>query len=320
MNKDNNWSNLSNLTNHRLTHDSQGQILVIFLLIMIVGLTLGLYLLSRTTTDISLTTKLSDSTRAFNAAEAGIEEAIRSSVGLVEGSPVPIASGVTYTVATTDLGNNGIYPPTRAQVTPIGKVFTVWLVPHDDSTGTILDATAGYTGAVGNNGRYVHLCFTSASPTPAVAVTAYWRQGTDYFSSYTGYDPDPSRNDSNNFNDTQSTLGNCPTGANGYSYRARIDFGTLGGDSSDFGQLSLRSGGRIPIVLLVRPVYAAVSLAAVPENSGLNPFPKQGESIESIGNVGQITRKITVNEPYVVPVPFLDHALYSTGTTANIEK
>ena len=50
-----------------------GQILVIMLLIMVVGMTIGLFLLGRTTTDISLTSKLSDSSRVFNAAEAGIE-------------------------------------------------------------------------------------------------------------------------------------------------------------------------------------------------------------------------------------------------------
>ena len=54
-----------------------GQIILIVLLIMVVLLTIGLALVVRSVTDIRISTETKESTRAFSAAEAGIEEALR---------------------------------------------------------------------------------------------------------------------------------------------------------------------------------------------------------------------------------------------------
>src|SRR3990167_10953264 len=54
-----------------------GQILIIFLLILVVGLALVLSVASRSITDIRITTTSDESSRAYFAAEAGIEEALK---------------------------------------------------------------------------------------------------------------------------------------------------------------------------------------------------------------------------------------------------
>lgn len=57
-----------------------GQIAVIILLLMVVMLTIGLSLASRTTEELFLSNQGSESTRVFNAAESGIEEALSTNI------------------------------------------------------------------------------------------------------------------------------------------------------------------------------------------------------------------------------------------------
>lgn len=64
-------------------YNQSGQIVVLLLLIMLVGLTLGLSITTRTLQQMKVTTVTEQSARAFTAAEAAIEEALRQE--LVEG-------------------------------------------------------------------------------------------------------------------------------------------------------------------------------------------------------------------------------------------
>lgn len=56
----------------------KGQILLIVVLSMIVALTVGLSLVSRTVTNLKISKQSEESSRAFQAAEAGIEQAIKA--------------------------------------------------------------------------------------------------------------------------------------------------------------------------------------------------------------------------------------------------
>lgn len=60
----------------RYIHSQSGQIGVVILLIMVVILTVGLSVATRTTQETFLSTQSSESARVFNAAEAGIEQAL----------------------------------------------------------------------------------------------------------------------------------------------------------------------------------------------------------------------------------------------------
>ena len=51
-----------------------GQALIIILLVMAVGLTMGLAVVSRSVTDIRISQQEEESARAFSAAEAGIRQ------------------------------------------------------------------------------------------------------------------------------------------------------------------------------------------------------------------------------------------------------
>src|SRR3990167_5301279 len=59
---------------------NRGQIILILVLITVVGLTIALSLVSRTISDIRITSQIEQSSKAFSAAEAGVETALRTSV------------------------------------------------------------------------------------------------------------------------------------------------------------------------------------------------------------------------------------------------
>jgi Tfp pilus assembly protein PilX len=272
---------------YRINNSENGQALVIMLMIMVVGLTVGLSLMSRTTTDISLTTKITDSSRAFNAAEAGIEEAIR--LPQISPSPVSISTGVNFTPIVGVLGGtNTIYPAIKQTPTKLGEVFTIWLARHNDATGD-LDETISY---IGND---IDVCIdNNGSNTPNMIISLYYRQGSaapyTYKTSYV-YFPSTSY---------LTVDDNCL----GYDHMVTISlntsFGILG---SDIFYLALR----------VRPVLYDTYLAANPLGDISVAFPKQGTNIDSTGTAGDTSRKINVRNPYSVLPAFMDYAVYSTS-------
>lgn len=281
----------------------RGQMLVVILLVMIVGMTVGLFLTSRTTTDIALTTRVTESSRAFNAAEAGIEEAIRSITAIPAGSPVPFAPGLTYTVTATDLGTGGIYPATRQLPVNLNDAFTLWLVPHDEVTGELI---AGCPGCYFYTNDVIHVCFTDNTTPPAIDVTFFYLDildGNRIKSSAAAYDINYLTRGAG-FKPADITLTQCGGGAGGYNYHAALSF------LNDFKVDQVATGNRVALALRIRPIYAATSIAVNPV--GIN-LPKQGNDIFSTGISGIATRRINVQEPYTVLPPFMDYAIYSTG-------
>lgn len=86
----------------KIIKDESGQTLVILLLVMVVTLAIGLSVATRSITDLRISTQTEQSSRAFSAAEAGIEEALRDlskTAGQAEVSP-----GVKYNYTVTTKG------------------------------------------------------------------------------------------------------------------------------------------------------------------------------------------------------------------------
>lgn len=80
-----------------------GQVGVIILLIMVVILTIGLTVATRTTQESFLTTQNAESTRVFNAAEAGIEQALSTDLTALEASQDESIAGSVTTVENTEV-------------------------------------------------------------------------------------------------------------------------------------------------------------------------------------------------------------------------
>ena len=106
---------------------SSGQALLITLLVLAVALTAGLSLVARTVTDISISEKESASSKAFEAAEAGVEKALQKieTSGVYSGETFTLQPGgekagvkVVVSKPTGELANREIYS---------GEATTFWL-------------------------------------------------------------------------------------------------------------------------------------------------------------------------------------------------
>ncbi len=288
---------------------NNGQILVVILLIMIVGLTVGLFLMGRTASDISLTGELTESSRAFNAAEAGIEEAIRTFTGIgtsspvpgVSPTPVPVASGISYLLETSHLGggSNLIYPAEKGAPVSLGDALTVWLVEHNS------DGSLNPTPLISGANDAIYVCFDDPA---AVGVTLYYLDSSgQVLSAYNGYDPAAASRGNGFYNATNGA--DC-----GYDWRGYIRF-RLAADQGGFG---VDPATNVLLALRIRPLYSSSPLAVQIPN-GIT-LPVQGADISSLGISGETSRKIEVQTPYKMPAPFMDQVIYSLSDTVGINK
>lgn len=263
----------------------EGQVLLITLLVLTIASTVALSLIGRSTTDVSMSTTLEESARAFHAAEAGIEDALNTG----SSGPHTLSSGVSYTVTTNTIGGEAsVYQFPKE--TPAGSVETLWLVNHNpDST---LQEVPTYTGSS------LTICWSSESVTPAIVGNIYYKQSPSgsYQVARVAYDPDISRVASNNFTSVGAPTGGC--GQPGY-YEAAIIFGSLGISPAVDTLLALR----------IRPEYSDASVAVDPGSAIL---PNQGSVIESTGTTQSGTsRKVIVYQQYRTPASILDSVVYS---------
>lgn len=274
----------------------QGQMLMVMLFIMLVGLTVGLFLLGRTSSDISQTTNLTDSARAFNAAEAGIEEFLRS---LNTGTPaVPLPSGdVSYTIQSATL-TSGIFPENKGALTDIGEKQTAFLVPHN-SDGT-LNITATYTANI------IHVCYDS-QPNLSFLVTMYYMDGTQIRSTNYGYS-ESSTKVADGFEQVSGTA----TGCSGYGYDSQFTVDI-------FNDMGLDLMSDILLAIRVRPLTVGTYIAILGEGGGGGVLPGQGESVESRGFAGDTVRRIVLERPYEAPPPFLDDVIYSRSQITDLQ-
>lgn len=270
----------------------QGQILLITLLVLTVATTIALSLIGRTTIDLSMSNQLEESARAFNAAEAGVEQALKS--GLGTNGPSVLTSGVTYDVTVNSIGGaSGVYQ--LPHQTPQNVTETIWLVEHDPDTG-LLNETPYYTAGS------IVLCWSpEIAPDPAagLVVTALYKEGTDatYKVARMAVDPNAVTNN-NNFDDTGISTAGCGLGY----YRKLIDFTALGITPTGVPADTL-------LALRIRPVYADTTIAL---DSGSPGLPKQGNQIESVGSTGTgVSRKVVVFQQYRAPLSLFDSVIYS---------
>ncbi len=116
--------------------DNHGQIAVFVLLVMLMGLTVGLSITSRTIQDIRQSQISDQSSRAFTAAEAGIEEALSLSQADLAGKV-----GTPQPVDATVLGFNGNITYEVSQSS--GNTYTVNGVKKDDVVSIDLGGLGG---------------------------------------------------------------------------------------------------------------------------------------------------------------------------------
>jgi len=268
----------------------QGQILLITLLVLTVATTIALSLIGRATIDLSMSNQLEESTRAFDAAEAGIEQALITGSGTT--APVTLSSGVTYDVTVNAIGGaTGVFQV--AHKTLQNTTETLWLVEHDDAGA--LNEVPFYTAPT------IEVCWsreTSPNPAAALGVSVLYKRSADssYQIARTAIDPAAvSRN--NEFDRTNITTSGCGLGY----YGKVIDFTAF--------VPSIAPSLDTILALRIRPFYADATIAI---NGGAFQIAKQGNQIESVGETGTgVSRKVVVYQQYRAPQSIFDSVVHS---------
>jgi Tfp pilus assembly protein PilX len=265
----------------------KGQILLITLLVLTVAITVALSLIGRSTTDIGITGQVEESSRAFSAAEAGIEEALQTQIG-TGATSVQTQAGVSFTTEVVNVGATGTSAYTYPADVKEGDAATIWLASHNED-GTFNEADHYCAGVVG--ACTIDVCWKYGTTIPAVEIMTYYKDGT-YQVTRGSYDPDGGRAGSNKFT-TPPTDANAGCGATSEMYRQTI---------------TLPSG--TPLFLRIRPYYADATILIAP--SGGRTLPSQGIEVTSVGRTDNgVTRKIVVKRQYETPASVFDFTLYS---------
>src|SRR3972149_7035843 len=148
-----------------------GQALLLVLLSMAVVLTVVLSILSRSVTDVAVTTREEEALRAFSAAEAGVEQAliIGSDIGTTTIGDASFSADVSsYAVGQQEFAN----PISVAS----GESVLFWFVAHDPNTGDMV-CNVSYPCFTGSQ---IKVCWgnpgtaSDQATTPAIEVSTFY--------------------------------------------------------------------------------------------------------------------------------------------------
>ncbi|MCL5676241.1 MAG: hypothetical protein M1120_03915 [Patescibacteria group bacterium] len=289
-----------------------GQALVIILLVLVVILTVGLALVSRTVGDIKLSSQTELSNRAFNAAEAGVEQVL----GGGSAGQATIGTGNTtasYNVQSTTVGgSNAAFVLNKA----VAKDDTqqVWLIGHkkDNTLGcTDTDGSPLYcfnsnliTFYWGNPGQSASQT-TGSNITPALEISIIYKDGSGYKIAKGVYDPSSVRASTNNFLTGVDTSGGFVAPDN-LQFKKAVDLSAAPFSISGIGSSTTLNAVRLRLLYNDVPQL----LGAQPTNN-TDTFPVQGKLISSLGTAGNITRKVQVFESYPYLPGVFDYVLFN---------
>jgi hypothetical protein len=279
-----------------------GQALLLILLAMSTVVTITLSVVSRTVSDIAVTTVEEESLRAFSAAEAGVEEALVGDI--TPGSTIEdVVTGIRtepgaseYNADVTgfpEVVDEYVYP--REVLS--GETATVWLMSHDAN-----DILVCGTGNPCFTSRTLRMCWSKGSgsgTTPAVEASLVYEEAGQIRMSKAVYDPSSGRTPGASSPDGT----NCTVAGQNFGYRKDISFASLGVSTPTAGVLKMI---RFRMLYNDRPQTLAV------DGMGTS-LPSQGRKIDSTGTSGESTRRVEVYALYPdVPAVF-DSALFSRG-------
>ncbi|RJQ37113.1 hypothetical protein C4559_03985 [Candidatus Microgenomates bacterium] len=266
-------------------NSQSGQALLVVVLVMVVSLTVGLAVVSRSVTNLRTATDDTSSKKALSAAEAGIEQAMKS--GCVpdgQGGCTPISSssfgGGSFSTVITSLEGDRILVAGGNPI-EVDEGADVWLVPHN-SNGS-LNYTTPWSGTLTIYwGESTDPCQNSAIE--AIVIS---RPASDFQTQRFAIDSCASRRSGNNF-----YSGNAGGNISGRNYQHSYPINISNG-----------------LIVRVVPLYFSASLGV---SGGGLALPSQGNKIESTGISGSTNRKVTVYQGYnQLPAEFFPYILFS---------
>lgn len=287
----------------------RGQALLIVLLSMAVVLTIVLSILSRSITDVTLTTREEEALRAFSAAEAGVEQA------LIAGAPEGEFGGAQFSADVSSIAQGSqtfVYPIDL----PAGDIATVWFVSHDADGNLVCSGDLPcFTG------NTMKVCWgkpdgaSDQDTTPAIEASLYYATTPGDYTTVriarAVADPNSARRSTNSFG--SADLG-CGVEGENYAFATTISFADLGiplsGGSSVENELQM---------VRIRMIYNSDQSQPVGFDfnfAGNSPLPSQGRRVDSTGTSGDSTRRVEVYRLFSDLPPNFDSALFSPSGLA----
>jgi len=272
----------------------KGQAALIALLVLTIATTVGLSLIGRSTTDLSITRNLEESARAFSAAEAGVENALRT--GVATTVPLDQSTGTTYNVTVASVSANANTSLVLPSKTLPETTETIWLTNHKGD-GSIDDTVPLYTASS------IDVCWSAETVTPAlIASLLYKYRDGSYRVAKGAYDPDNTRASTDKFSAPTAISGGCGNSTN-TTYKQTITFASF--------TPAIDPTQDVLIALRLRLAYSGGQLAVNPAQA----LPFQGNQIVSVGKTaGGTNRKIVVYQEYKSPSSLFDAAIFSQGS------
>ncbi len=257
---------------------NSGQALLIVIITMIVALTAGLSLASRTITNLKLSKQNVNAQRAFQAASAGIEKSLNATSGIT--NSLSNSSSFTTTVntlsGTSILLNNGETVDQDRGVDVWLSTYPSYATPYNGTITMYWGSSNQINcspGSAGNTRAALEVVIISGSTTsPVVSKYAYDRCGR-----------------------VGGTL--TPSSAFGSSFNGVVFDSTA--------TIPAITNG---LIMKIIPLYSSTIIGL----QGTAAFPSQGKVIQSTGTSGDSARKIIYFESYPqIPNEVFPYAILS---------
>lgn len=268
------------------TNLQQGQTFLIVVLIMVVSLTVGLAVVSRSITNLRTTTEEENSQRAFSAAEAGVERALKlklNQTGSIIANEI-LASDPNLKIKQVNvaqIGGSGVNQIllNGGEIIQKDDGADLWLVGHDSSSGQpVYNPWLGSELTFYWGTRGIADCNQSALEIIIISGPVANPRSSRY-----AVDP-------------------CSTRRNNFTEAGRIG-GTFGGKTLAY-NYSI-TGISQGLIVRVISLYTD-AIIGVQAN---NDLPSQGRIIDSTGLAGTTERKVTFFQGY----PKLPSELFQYG-------
>lgn len=286
----------------------KGQIILILILVMTVALGVGLSIIQRSLSDISSAAKVEQSSRAFSAAEAGIERALQqqaqANIIVSEGDLNNASAAVDIKPNLPNSGQALEYPPVSKE-----EIAHVWLADLDANPqkfygGSALDVFWGAPNLIAS---------TQSDNWPALALTIVYADNNIYKSQKFYFDPNEARADTNGFKKvSQMPFSSC-SASNPHIINTSSSDSITAQDRNFYCQVRISGVNPSSILLRARILYSSTShpLAVAPRG-GLS-LPQQATIYKSTGTFGNSQRTVQLFKLDKVVPFYFDYAIFSAG-------
>lgn len=265
---------------------ANGYIVVVVLLLTAVLLMLGLSMAARTTEQVYLSSQEADSTRVFNAAESGIEEALYQ---LDSGS-----------VTTDQIANlqNGVYEALEGGLNE-SAINVEGTKPETISNLSVKQGESITVPVGAEDPVFTWRAPADCASAPGLIVTLYTRQnnGTAY---HTSYYPKTGPNESD---ECHTSLGQAATYAAGTPATNSITLSL-----SNFATPAPAT----PVYYRITPLYADITFLSIQNSGAVEIVSTATDDIDENATTNE-QRRIKVIRTEPAPPSIFDYAVFSGG-------